>query len=291
MFGVSHLNRPCFTCIVVSHNKPVHVAEALASLVRQTFEDWEAIVFDSGVLYDKGFFQTLTIASDPRVRLVRSWETEELRATKTIASWCFNECFRKDLVRGTYVTYLCDDDLLDEAAYQAFYRYSQQHPGTMAMYGSAEMTVITDGGERLLLRESPAREPKGRCCRGGGLDGHVDYLQVCHHRDVLKIFPHGEYWPESRETIRHADGIFLERIGDHYPIMPVPARIGENRKVSASLNDGGERLHELEKLCRKADADRRLRRKLGLVGAVLIRYGIADLFRSFHKRLPGLAKP
>src|SRR5204863_5868521 len=104
------MSTPVFTCIVLSHDKPDHVVEALASLAVQTFRDWEAIVFDSGVLTDRGFFEQQPLFADPRVRLVRSWETEELRKTRTIASWCFNECFRKNLVRGQYVTYLCDDD-------------------------------------------------------------------------------------------------------------------------------------------------------------------------------------
>lgn len=281
------MSAPFISCLVVSHNKPARVREALDSLVAQTFHDWEAIVFDSGVLYDQGFFDSVAACRDPRIRLVRSWETEEIRATRTVASWCFNECFRKQLVQGRFVTYLCDDDILFPGAFAAFHEFWQRRPDAMAMYGSVEMTVINDRGERLFLRESAARELKGRCCGGGSLDGHVDYLQLCHHVDVLKVFSGDEYWSEDRRDIRHADGIFLERIGEHFPIFPVPALIGENRKVPESLNDGGDRLPLLEALCRKAESDRRLRRRLGILGAVLIRYGIADLFRSWRQRAAG----
>ena len=278
------MSMPVFTCIVLSHDKPDHVVEALASLAGQTFQDWEAIVFDSGVLTDRGFFTEQPVCADPRVRLVRSWETEELRKTKTIASWCFNECFRKNLVRGTYVTYLCDDDVLYPGALAAFYRYIHDHPGTMAMYGSIDMTVINARGQRLLLRESAARQIKGRCCRGGPLDGEVDYLQLCHHVDVLKTFPGDEFWPECRDVIRHADGIFLEQIGSRFPIFPVFAKIGENRKVPQSLNDGGERLQVLEALCRRAEKIRRLRRMLPGLDAFLYRLGAYDLVKSIVRR-------
>ena len=54
---------PLFTCIVISHNKPAHMIEALESLACQTFADWEAIVFDSGLLYDQGFFESLPLMS------------------------------------------------------------------------------------------------------------------------------------------------------------------------------------------------------------------------------------
>jgi len=287
------MTAPFFTCIVLSHNKPDYVVEALASVASQTCADWEAIVFDSGVLHDKGFFGKLPVMADPRFRLVRSWETEELRRTKTIASWCFNECFRKDLVRGRYVTYLCDDDLLDPGAFDAFFRYVQTRPEAMAIYGSVDMIAVDEHGERFFLREIPAKEVKGRVCGGGRIDQQIDYLQFCHHVDVLKTFPTDEYWPEDRNVIRHADGIFLEQIGCQFPIFPIPARIGENRKVPASLNDGGDRLHELVQACRETEAVRQLGqrifgRRLGPLGAVLTGPKVEEFARAAVNRWPVL---
>jgi hypothetical protein len=279
---------PLFTCIVISHNKPAHVIEALESLARQTFADWEAIVFDSGFLYDQGFFDALPLMADPRFRLVRSWETEDLRRTKTIASWCSNECFRQGLVRGKYVTYLCDDDLLDPGAFAAFSRHIEFHPEAMALYGSVEMTVVNELGERFVLREIPAKGIKGSVCGGGRLDQQVDYLQICHHVDVLKTFPTDEYWPEDRDAIRHADGIFLEQVGRHFPIYPVAARIGENRKVPASLNDGGERLQILEQTARETEAVRRLLKKMGPIGTLLDRLRFEEIARRTVERWPVL---
>jgi hypothetical protein len=286
--ALTRRHSPFFTCIVVSHNKPARVTEALASLACQTFSDWEAIVFDSGVLYDQGFFESLPFLSDSRFRLVRSWETDELRRTKTIASWCSNECFRKQLVRGKYVTYLCDDDLLNPGAFEAFHRFLETRPTAMALYGAVDMTVVNEQGERFLLREIPAKEIKGSVCGGGRLDRQVDYLQICHHVDVLKSFPNDEYWPEDRDAIRHADGIFLEQIGRRYPIYPVAAKIGENRKVPESLNDGGERFRLLEQTARQAEAARHLLQKMGPFGTLLNRLKIEELARATVDRWPML---
>jgi hypothetical protein len=279
---------PVFTCIVICHNKPRYISEALASLAAQTFVDWEAIVFDSGVLYDRGFFDGLPLMADPRFRLIRSWETDELRRTKTIASWCSNECFRKNLVRGRYVTYLCDDDLLDPGAFAAFHRFIETRPDAMAMYGAVDLTVVNERGERFLLREIPARDVKGTVCNGGPLDRQVDYLQICHHVDVLKTFPSDEYWPEGRDVIRHADGIFLEQVGRHFPIYPVAGKIGENRKVPESLNDGGERFRLLEQTARQAEAARRLLQQLGPIGTILNRFKIEETTRRIVDRWPAL---
>ena len=236
---------PFISCILLSHNKVAHVGEAIDSLLAQTFSDWEAVVFDSGVLYDQGFFSALPAMQDPRFRLVRSWETEELRQTKTIASWCFNECFRKKMLNGQYVVYLCDDDLFYPNAFQTYYDYVQTHPEARAMYASIDMTAVTPSGEKLTYHELLAKEVKGSCCGGGPLDCHVDYLQVCHKADLFDLFPDGEFWPEDREVIAHADGVFLEKIGSKVPICPIPVKIGENRKVPLSLNTGGERLEFL----------------------------------------------
>jgi hypothetical protein len=239
---------PFLSCILLSHEKPAFVGEALDSLLAQTFPDWEAVVFDSGALYDRGFFDRLPAARDARVRVVRSWETEAIRRTKTIASWCFNECFRKGLVRGTFVSYLCDDDLLYPHAFQAFHDHVRANPGVLALYASIDRTGVTARGETFPLPALVAGEIRGSCCGGGPLDCHVDYLQVCHKTDLLERFEDDEFWPEGREAIRHADGIFLERLGRLAPIQPLPVTIGQNRKVPGSLNDGGERLECLRQL-------------------------------------------
>lgn len=236
---------PFLSCILLSHNKAEHVGEAINSLCAQTFTDWEAVVFDSGVLYDQGFFATLPAMKDSRLHLVRSWETEELRKSKTIASWCFNECFRNKMLKGQYVVYLCDDDLFYPNAFQTFYDYVQTYPEARAMYASVDMTAVTPTGEKVTYHELLAQEVRGSCCGGGPLDCHVDYLQLCHRADLFDLFTGEDFWPEDREVMAHADGVFLEKIGSRVPILPIPAKIGENRKVPDSLNCGGERLEFL----------------------------------------------
>ena len=289
---------PFFSCILLSHDKPDHVVEAIESLLAQTYRDWEAVVMDSGVLCDRGFFSNLPAMTDSRIRLVRSWETEEIRQTKTIASWCFNECFRKKLLNGQYITYLCDDDLFYPNAFQAFHDFARTQPDAKAMYASVDMTGITAEGEKLVFRELLAEEMKGSCCGGGPLDCHVDYLQLCHSADLFELFPDGDFWPEDREVIQHADGIFLEKIGDLVPIYPVPVKIGENRKVPVSLNTGGERLELLLEVCRREREIQRLGQLITEMShelAILrdrredcLRYRVVDKLNGTLQRIPVL---
>jgi hypothetical protein len=312
---------PFISCILLSHDKPDNVGEAIDSLYAQKFSDWEAIVFDSGVLYDRGFFSSIPALKDPRFRLIRSWETEELRQTKTVASWCFNECFRRKMLNGSFVVYLCDDDLFYPYAFQTFYDYAQSNPQAKAMYASVDMTAVTPTGEKVTYQELIAKEMKGSYCGGGPLDCQVDYLQLCHKAELFDLFQDEDFWPEDREVIRHADGIFLEKIGSRVPIYPIETKIGENRKVPSSLNTGGERLeflleihrrdNEIQRLCKQLDElhkeaakmysllseqSHNLQERLAAVDyerigllvqqAESLRYRIADKVNNAIKRIP-----
>lgn len=231
---------PFFTCILLSHDKPKYVWEAINSVRNQTFTDWECILFDSGVLYDLNFFKELE--QDKRFNIVKSWETPQLRKRKTIASWCFNECFRENMVHGKYVTYLCDDDLLYPNAYQTFFDFLNNRIGIQACYATVDQTVTGEDGVRHSLGTIAANGIRGSCVQGTKMDLMLDYLQLCHSTDLLKEFPTDEYWPEAKEHVAHADGLFLEKVGLFTPIYPIHVTIGENRKVASSLNGGGEGL-------------------------------------------------
>ncbi len=220
--------------LCVCHNKPDLVQEAIQSVIDQSYPNWEAIVVDSGVLCDTGYYDQFAWRRDKRVKLVRSDETEEIRRTKAMAPWCFNECFRKGLVSGDLVMYLCDDDVLYPNAFATFVSYSRQNPHAQAMYASQDIGVIYANGCRAIVGERRATEVGGKSCAGRPMDCQVDYLQFCHRAAVLRLFPHDEYWPEGKDSQSHADGIFMERVGEHVPIYPIDVKVSQNRRTPQS---------------------------------------------------------
>jgi hypothetical protein len=222
------------SCICVCHNKPDVTHEAIGSLLGQTFPDWEALVVDSGVLYDAGYYDRFPWRADPRIRLIRSHESDETRRTRAMAPWCFNECFRRGLVRGDLVMYLCDDDVLYPRAFETFVAYCRKSPGARAMYASQDVGVIYPNGWHAIVGERRATWPGGRSCDGRRMDCEVDYLQFCHRADVLKLFSDDEYWPEAKDTEEHADGLFMERVGAHVPIHPIDVKVSQNRRTARS---------------------------------------------------------
>lgn len=219
---------PEITCLVVSHNKPDYIKEAVNSLLAQRFQEWQAVLVDSGVLYDAGFF---TWIQDPRIELVRSKETQEIRSTRAPAPWCFNECFRHGLVKGKLVTYLCDDDVWYDNAFEVFVTYWKHHPEAEAMYASQDVSIHVNG-HRYTIGERRAVHVMGHAA-GRYLDCVVDYLQFCHTLKVLDKL-RGDYWPEHKITETHADGVFMDRVGAVTPIHPIDIKIGQNRRTPKS---------------------------------------------------------
>jgi len=222
------------SCILVSHNKPDLCHEAVQSVIYQTYQNWECIIVDSGILYDQDYFNSFSWSADERLMVVRSTETEETRKTKAMAPWCFNECFRNGMVNGELVMYLCDDDILYPNAFQTFVSYVEEKPDVLAMYASQDIGIIHPNGWRSIVGERRAMGIAGRCCGGKTLDCQVDYLQFCHKKSLLNMFPNNEYWAEGKETESHADGVFMEKCGSITPIHPIDIKVSQNRRTPQS---------------------------------------------------------
>lgn len=222
------------TCICVCHNKPDITHESIQSVINQSHYDWELLIVDSGVLYDSGYYNNYSWINDQRVKLIRSKETEETRRTKAMAPWCFNECFRNNLVNGELIMYLCDDDLLYPNAFETFVSYCRHNPNAKAMYASQDVGIIYPNGWRAIIGERRAGPVGGKCINGRQMDCQVDYLQFCHKKELLEVFPTDEYWPEDKSTESHADGVFMERCGLYVPIYPVDIKVSQNRRTPNS---------------------------------------------------------
>ncbi|MBI4659571.1 MAG: glycosyltransferase family 2 protein [Verrucomicrobia bacterium] len=224
--------------IIVSHNKPKLVREAVQSVLDQTHPSWEAILVDSGFLYLQGCFGFI---KDERFLVLASGETPELARSTNMASWCFNEAFAKGRVHGELVMYLCDDDLLYKDAFETFWNFYLAHDREpQAMYASQDIGLIDAQGQTRIIGRRIADRPAGRACRGRKLDCRVDYLQFCHTAAVLKRFEEvygtRRYHSEDKADADHADGIFMERIGALAKVYPIEKVLSMNRRSKDSIN-------------------------------------------------------
>jgi len=216
------------SCLLVSHNKPQYVEKAIQSVIDQEYFDWELVIMDSGILFDN----FIRYQKDKRIRVYKSNETPELKHRTAMAPWCFNECFRRNLVSGELVSYLCDDDVLYSNAFSTFNKWFERNPNINAIYASIDLANFSIGQDPIIYGERRALEIGGS--GGYQMDCRVDYLQLCHRKSILNYFEGNDYWPEGRETEKHADGVFMEKIGRICNIYPVPIKIGQNRRTPNS---------------------------------------------------------
>lgn len=99
MTHAPHTNGPLVSVLVPTYNRPRYLAEALASVVGQTYEHFEAIVVNDGGV---GVRDVVDRFADPRLVLLERAENRGVAAS-------LNEALAR--ARGTYVAYLGDDDL------------------------------------------------------------------------------------------------------------------------------------------------------------------------------------
>lgn len=224
--------------LIVSHNKPRFVAEAVRSVLSQTHQNWQGIVIDSGVLLGQGYFSSF---NDRRLKVVPSGETPELARTKNMASWCFNKWLNSGEVTGELIFYLCDDDLLYPEAFETFWDfYVKRGREPQAMYASQDIGLVAPDGSTKIIGRRVADEPRGRFCRGKRLDCRVDYLQFCHTARVLgrmqEVYKTSQYHSENKRDASHADGIFMEQVGALTTVHPIKKVLSMNRRTTDSAN-------------------------------------------------------
>ncbi|HOX58943.1 MAG TPA: glycosyltransferase family A protein [Candidatus Paceibacterota bacterium] len=227
-----------FSILIISHNKPLSVKEAIQGVLDQTHPNWEATLMDSGVLLNRGFFAYLT---DPRVTVISTGETPEFARTRNMASWCLNQWLNSDRAKGELIMYLCDDDLLYPEAFETYWNfYCQNNRVPQAMYASQDIGVVDPEGKTRVTGRRIADRPRGRFCGGRRLDCRVDSLQLCHTSRILeefrRVYKTSKFHSDDKRDAHHADGIFMEQLGALTKVYNIDKVLSMNRRTTESAN-------------------------------------------------------
>ena len=152
--------------LIISHNKPLFVKEAIQCVLDQTHPNWEATLMDSGILLNQGFFAYL---KDPRLKVIPTGETPEFARTRNMASWCLNQWLNSDRARGELIMYLCDDDLLYPEAFETYWNfYCQNDRVPQAMYASQDIGVVDPQGRNQIIGRRVRTGQGAGFARAGG---------------------------------------------------------------------------------------------------------------------------
>lgn len=221
--------------MVISHNKPAYLADALNSILAQSYTNYDVVIVDSGKIADGGILRTLIKNHDKWV-LLRTEESPDQHTKSIMSSWVINR-FTKEL-KGDLLMYLCDDDILYQNCFEEFVNAKMMNPDWECMY-SGQHIIHNDGTTDRIVGTRLPNDIAGQCVGGSKLDCVVDYLQFCCTRKAMDKYIE-TYGPiiqtEDLSERWHADGLLLENFGKLFPIYPVNKILSANRRTPLSVN-------------------------------------------------------
>ena len=145
-----HMDNPQISVVMPAHNSAGTVREAIESILRQTFQDFEFIIIDDASTDDTGAI--IQAFDDPRIRLIRN--AENLGATKSLNKGM-------DVARGKYIARMDADDLSLPHRFETQFNFLENHPD-YALVGSSYLQM--DGKDnvislvRVLLEDREIKE-------------------------------------------------------------------------------------------------------------------------------------
>ncbi len=205
------------------YNGENYLAEALESLLAQTFTDFEVIISDNGSTDATPAICQEFAARDPRVRIHRSDDNHG-------GTWNFNRVL--DLARGEYFRWAAHDDVVAPRYLERCVDELDARPDAVLCHSAVE--IIDGDGVNAGRYEPPpwrfdAEEPhlrfhdavlyKGRC--------HLIFA-LMRREALLRVPAYGDY--------SHADGVLLARLSLLGPFLHVDAPLQRMREHPAQIS-------------------------------------------------------
>ena len=214
---------PRVSVIVPAYNAEEHIGEALASVVAQTYGDWEAIVAD-----DASTDATAERASgvDPRIRVVRAAANAGPAPTRNLAI---------EHAEGELLAFLdADDAWLPEFLDAQVGLYDREvAAGRRIGIVSCDARVIDSDGAELGTHLGRAGiPPRGPVTLTQLLDGNVIYVSALAPRAVVEEV--GEFSPETRGSEDHDLWIRIVEAG--YEVASNPQVLAVYREAEGSVS-------------------------------------------------------
>ena len=202
--------------IPVYNTKPEYLRELMDSLRAQSYENWEAILYDGGSTR-RETSETLTraAAEDARFRAVRAEENLGIAGNTNAAL---------ALARGAY-TALCDHDdvLMPEALWRMAEAIAREHPDLL--YSDEDM-MTERGGRHMDPHRKPDFQPETLAA-----DNYICHLGVIRTEFLREAGGLREGYDGSQDH-----ELYLRLTGRTKKILHVPYMLYSWRKVSTSLS-------------------------------------------------------
>lgn len=207
---------PLISCLLTSYNRPAMLAEAIGSVMAQTFTDWELIILDDNSS-DPGVAGVIAGYWHHRqVAVVKSSVSDAERLLATRYAAMINVGLA--MARGRYITYLTDDDVYLPRRFEVM--AAELGEGHDVVYGSQRIEEAgPDGWREVRIRHAHKPLTVASCV--------VDHCSVMHTAEAARRVGG---WDDAPEHWRQGDARFWERLnGGGYVFWPVPEVLDVHR--------------------------------------------------------------
>jgi spore maturation protein CgeD len=225
---------PAASVFTLSHNKGASAADAIASVLRQDFTDFEYWILENST--DSVTRETIApLLGDPRIRYEEITLDPAERAVCYVPAVLLNRYYPK--ANGKYIFYLSDDDLLNPGCVRRCTEFLDADPSRQVCYFSHHHQTWYAGA----FMDHGSIMTAGALGAGTGnpvVDCRIDGGQIVHTRECLDFLDQ-PWFPEEPDPVLacHADGRFMQRLADRFTFWPLPEVLGTKRRTELSLWD------------------------------------------------------
>src|SRR3989338_1528532 len=117
---------PVYNSYASTRSSKNFLPQAIRTILRQTFTDFELIILDNQSTDDTSKFCQQAARQDSRIRYIR--DTEQRFPEAAIGHLA-------GMARGDYCAIANDDDLWDREYFEKLFDYAESHPETNLVYG------------------------------------------------------------------------------------------------------------------------------------------------------------
>jgi glycosyltransferase involved in cell wall biosynthesis len=111
--------------IMLSHNRPQFIREAINSVLWQTFSDFELLIIENST--DSFTRPIVESYNDSRIKVFYENPTVEERKAQCIVAVYSNKYV--DIATGKYLYFVCDDDMILPTCLEEHYKFSEANGG------------------------------------------------------------------------------------------------------------------------------------------------------------------
>ena len=218
-----------FGVLTLSYNKPTYVADAIRSVLAQTFKDFLYVIVENSTSEKERVMEKIRAFDDPRIVLFEEVVSKKERETNPMNVVLFDKYLRflKDNVE--YIVFVADDDELLPHCLAEISRYFEENLDEKACYHWIECVNMAIEPPQFLGRMMETRTFGPDCSPDCVIDGG----SFTFHTSCLDSLEY-PYCGAGHDVAFHSDGIFMAKVTNLFPASPISKVLSRKRWTEES---------------------------------------------------------